>query len=97
MSFARYLEDQGKPFWLRYVLVPGLSDNAEHLHKLGVHFQSYRQIKKLEIQPYHRLGEYKWKELGRKYPLEGIPENTAEQLEKAKQIFELYFQEVVVN
>ncbi|MEM7106700.1 MAG: pyruvate formate-lyase-activating protein [Bacteroidota bacterium] len=97
LAFARYLEDQKRPFWLRYVLVPGLSDRPEHLHQLGRYFQSYRQIRKLEIQPYHKLGEYKWKELGKEYPLTGTPENSPEQLAQAKQIVEHYFDEVVVN
>lgn len=97
MTFAHYLEEQHKPFWLRYVLVPGLTDNPEHLHRLGQHFQSFEQVQKLEIQPYHRLGVYKWEKLGMKYALENTPENTSEQLTAAKELFEQYLPEVVVN
>ena len=97
LNFASYLREIRKPFWLRYVLVPGLSDNPEHLHQLGQRFQSYENIEKLEIQPYHKLGVHKWKLIGKEYPLEGVPANTPEQVELARSIFSQYFEEVVVN
>ena len=97
LAFASYLEEHDRPFWLRYVLVPGLTDDPKHLHELGKHFQSCKQVRKLEIQPYHKLGVHKWKKLGKKYELEHTPENTIEELRAAKGILEQYFDEVVVN
>ena len=97
LAFAQRLEEQGKPFWLRYVLVPGLTDDPKHLHQLGRHFQAYGQVKKMEIQPYHKLGIYKWEKLGMEYALENIPENTPEELETAERILAHYFDEVVIN
>jgi pyruvate formate lyase activating enzyme len=97
LQFAKYLKDINRRVWLRYVLVPGLSDQEEYLHELGKHFKDYSNIEKLEIQPYHTLGVHKYKHLGWEYKLEGVPENTKEQLEKAKSILELYFKEVIIN
>ena len=97
LAFADYLKKHNKPMWLRYVLVPGLTDKPEHLHQLGKHFKNFENIEKLEIQPYHKLGVHKWEHLGKEYPLEGVSENTPLQLEEAKTIFEQYFDEVVVN
>ena len=97
LAFAKYLQEQGKPFWLRYVLVPGLTDDPKHLHQLGQHFQTYGQVQKLEIQPYHKLGIYKWEKLGKEYALKNTPENTPEELEIAKEILEHYFDEIVIN
>ncbi|MFY0627654.1 MAG: pyruvate formate lyase-activating protein [Reichenbachiella sp.] len=97
LAFAKYLQEINKPFWLRYVLVPGLTDNPNHLHQLGKYFKDYENIQKLEIQPYHKLGVHKWKHMDKEYALENTPENTDEQLTKAKKIFEQYFKEVVVN
>jgi pyruvate formate lyase activating enzyme len=97
LKFANYLNTIGKPMWLRYVLVPGLTDQHEHLHALGRYFEGYENIEKIEIQPYHELGKHKWGHMGKKYPLEGTPLNTSEQLKSAKEIFEQYFKEVVVN
>ncbi|MFY0608419.1 MAG: pyruvate formate lyase-activating protein [Cyclobacteriaceae bacterium] len=97
LQFADYLEKTGKPFWLRYVLVPGLSDEPRHLHDLGAHFENFTQLRKLEIQPYHKLGVHKWEHMGMEYPLKDVPENTEEQLAIAKSIFEGYIPNVVIN
>ncbi len=97
LEFANYLREIEKPTWLRYVLVPGLTDKPEHLHELGEYFKDFKNVEKLEIQPYHTLGEHKWEHLGMDYPLKGTPVNTKDQLDKAKEIFEQYFKEVVVN
>ena len=97
LEYANYLETNRKPFWLRYVLVPRLSDDPKHLHQLGRHFSMYKMIEKLEIQPYHTYGIHKWESLGKQYPLKDTPKNTPEQIELAKDIFQQYFREVVVN
>ncbi len=96
-KFAEYREKSGKPMWLRYVLVPGWSDQEEYLEALGQHFKDYKTIEKIEIQPYHKLGVHKWESLGWKYLLDGVPENTPEQLAKAEGIFQKYFKTVKVN
>ncbi len=95
--FAKYREESGKPMWLRYVLVPGWSDQEEYLHALGKHFENYKTIEKIEIQPYHKLGIHKWEAMGWEYLLENVPENTKEQLDRAEGIFKQYFKEVKVN
>ncbi len=97
LEFAKYREQSQKPMWLRYVLVPGWTDQEEYLHQLGKHFENYKTIEKIEIQPYHRLGVHKWETLGWEYKLNDVPENTLEQLERAKNIFKQYFKEVKVN
>ncbi len=97
LQFAAYREKSRKPMWLRYVLVPGWTDQEEHLHALGQYFESYQTIEKIEIQPYHRLGVHKWEALGWKYLLKDVPENTSEQLEKAAYIFKQYFKAVKIN
>ena len=97
LAFANYLRAINKPTWLRYVLVPDLTDQPEYLEQLGIYFQEFENIEKLEIQPYHKLGVHKWKLLGKEYPLEGFSENTNQQLETAKKTLEKYFTEVVIN
>jgi pyruvate formate lyase activating enzyme len=97
LKFAHYLKTIGKPVWLRYVLIPGLTDKPEDLHALGSHFSEYENIERLEIQPYHQLGMHKWELLNKKYPLQDVPLNTTGQLADAKSLLENYFKEVVVN
>ncbi|MCU4158049.1 pyruvate formate lyase-activating protein [Carboxylicivirga sp. A043] len=97
LAFVEYLRSISKPVWLRYVLVPGYSDNHEHLHQLGEYFKAFDNIEKLEIQPYHELGAHKYEHLGWQYQLKDVKANTPEQLETAFNIFKAYFKEVVIN
>ncbi|MEI6627476.1 MAG: pyruvate formate-lyase-activating protein [bacterium] len=94
LKFAEYLEKIGKPFWLRYVLVPGYTDQKEFLIKFGEHFKNYKQIERLELIPYHRFGSHKFKEMGWVYPLEHVKVPTKEQLSEAREIFKQYFKKV---
>jgi len=97
LAFMDYLKELHKPVWLRYVLVPGYSDNTEHLHQLGKHFQRFDNVEKLEIQPYHELGAHKYEHMGWEYQLKGVPANTPEQLDTAYAILKDYFKEIVIN
>ena len=83
--------------WLRYVLIPGITGTPELLHSLGNYFKDYKTIEKIEVQPYHKLGVHKWKELGWDYELKDAKENTPEELQAAREILEQYFKEVKIN
>lgn len=97
LETAAWLEHEGHPFWLRYVLVPGLSNDDEHLHRLGCHFADYKQIERVELLPYHTLGVHKYEAMGLDYKLKGVKENTPEQLDHAAAILRTYFPQLVVN
>lgn len=97
LKTAQWLEDNGKPFWLRYVLVPGISDFEEDIRALGEHFKDFKMLQRVEILPYHTLGRHKYESLGWKYELENIPTNTPEQLDRAKRLFDEYFSCVMMN
>lgn len=94
---AAWLEENGRPFWLRYVLVPGLSDFENDLHALGRHFQDFKMIDRVELLPYHTLGVHKYEAMGWDYQLKGTPQNSPEQLARAEQILRSYFPQLVVN
>lgn len=94
---AGWLEQNGRPFWMRYVLVPGHSSFEEDIRALGRHFKDFRMIQRVEILPYHTLGVHKYEAMGKKYRLEGVKENTPEQLDAAKRIFDEYFETVYIN
>ncbi len=97
LETAAWLEREGHPFWLRYVLVPGLSNDDDHLHRLGRHFADYKQIERVELLPYHTLGVHKYEAMGLDYKLKGIKENSPEQLDHAAAILRTYFPQLVVN
>lgn len=94
---AQWLEQSGKPFWLRYVLVPGYSAFEEDIRALGNHLKDYRMIQRVEILPYHTLGVHKYEAMGKEYLLKGVKENTPQQLDTAKALFEEYFKTVYLN
>lgn len=93
---AAWMEEHGKPFWLRYVLVPGYSDFEEDMRSLCVHFRNYRMLQRVEILPYHTLGVHKYESLGMDYKLKGVPLNTPEQLSRAEALFSEYFGTVIL-
>ena len=97
LKTAQWLEEHKKPFWLRYVLVPGISDFEEDIRALGEHFRGYRMLQRVEILPYHTLGIHKYESLGQEYLLKETPHNTPEQLDRAKRLFSEYFDNVIMN
>jgi len=79
IAFAQRLARLGRPMWLRYVLVPGLTDDPEEMRQLGEFVAGLGIAERAEVLPFHQLGEYKWKKLGLEYQLEGVetPSNEA--------------------
>lgn len=97
LRMAHRLNERNVPVWVRYVLVPGYTDDQEHLHRLGQFLQPMKNVTKLEIQPYHKLGVHKYEVLGWPYQLEGVEQNSQEQLQVANDIFKQYIAEVIIN
>ena len=94
---AEWLEQHGKPFWLRYVLVPGYSGAEADIRALGERLGGYKSIERVEVLPYHTLGVHKYEAMGLEYKLGGVKENTHEELDRAAAIFREYFPNVIVN
>ena len=84
LDMARYLSEIGKPVWIRYVLVPTLSDFDEDIDGLARFIGSLSNVEKVQVLPYHTLGRYKWENLGLKYALDGVEPPTAERIENAE-------------
>ena len=97
LETAAWLEAHSKPFWVRYVLVPGYSDFEEDIRCMGEALGRYKMIQLIEILPYHTLGVHKYEALKKEYLLKGIKENTPEAIENAERLFKEYFKEVRVN
>ena len=88
LDLADYLSEINKPVWIRHVLVPERSDKDEYLIRLRAFLDTLKNIARIEVLPYHTLGEYKWKELGYAYPLTGIEPPTKERIENAEKILQ---------
>ena len=94
---AQWLETNQRPFWLRYVLVPGISDFEEDIRAFGEFFKNYKMLQRVEILPYHTLGIHKYETMGQEYKLKGTKTNTPEQLDRAMKLFKEYFDCAVLN
>jgi pyruvate formate lyase activating enzyme len=84
LDMARYLSDIGKPVWIRHVLVPERSDRDDYLDRLHDFIETLDNVKRVEVLPYHTLGEFKWEQLGIPYPLKGINPPTKERIQNAE-------------
>lgn len=82
-----YTRKIGKPVWIRHVLVPGLTLIESQLEEMADYLTAYRNIEKVELLPFHKMGEYKWEELGMQYELTDTPEPTEREVEAAREIF----------
>lgn len=81
-----YLDHIGKPVWVRHVLVPGITDDDVFLRRAGAFIAALGNVEKIDVLPYHSMGEYKWKALGIPYSLAGVEPPTAERLAQAGRI-----------
>lgn len=86
LSFAKHLNKTNKPMWVRYVLVPTLTDDTQSLMALKEFLNTLDNVKKIEVLPYHSLGEAKYGKLGIDYPLHHIPQPTEQQIDIANKI-----------
>lgn len=86
LAFANYLSEIGKPMWIRHVLVPDITDNDGYLTRLAEFIQTLKTVEKVEVLPYHNMGEVKYKNLGVDYPLKGTQPPTRERVMNAKRI-----------
>lgn len=87
LKFLDYTRDAGINTWIRYVLVPGLTDNINSIKELAGHLSAYPNISRLEILPFHKMGEYKWQALGYEYKLYDTDEPDKKLVDEVKDIF----------
>jgi pyruvate formate lyase activating enzyme len=69
LAFCQRLADLGRPMWLRYVLVPGLTDDPAEMALVADFSARLGVVERAEILPFHQMGRYKWERLGLAYPL----------------------------
>jgi len=87
LEFCNRLAELKRPMWLRYVLVPGLTDILEEMEAVADFGTSLGVVERAEILPFHQLGQYKWERLGLNYTLASTEPPTREQVASAVAIF----------
>ncbi len=92
LVFGRRLAAQGVRVWLRYVLVPGLTDDVDNVEKVAAYAAELERIRpgtveRVEVLPFHQMGRDKWQALGRTYELEDTQPPSAELTERVREQF----------
>lgn len=89
LDFCKYLDEKNVDMWIRHVVVPGLTDDDVYLDRLGYFIGQFKNLKALDVLPYHTMGEKKYESLGMTYKLHGVPAmDKTTVIEKKKVILE---------
>jgi len=86
LAFAKFLEQENVPLWIRHVVVPGYTYNDKYLHETGRFIGTLRNLKALDVLPYHNMAIPKYESLGIEYPLKDTPPLTTEEAKHARTV-----------
>jgi len=87
LELARRLAARKLPIWVRFVLVPGLTDDPDDIAQIAAFAAELGNVERVEVLPFHQMGRFKWQTLGIRYALEHTEPPTKEALEEACGIF----------
>jgi len=87
LEFARRLASLGKPVWIRFVLVPGLTDDPGEVAKIAAFAGGLGNVKRVDVLPFHQMGRFKWRELGLEYMLADVQPPSSDTVERAATAF----------
>jgi len=87
LTFARRLAALRKPVWIRFVLVPGLTDEDHILSGIAEFAAELGNVERVEILPFHQMGRFKWERLGLDYTLRDTQPPTPEAADRACEVF----------
>jgi len=86
-TFALRLAAHNRPMWVRFVLVPGLTDQIADIKRIATFAAELGSVQRVDVLPFHQRGRYKWKELGIPYELERTAPPTEDAVEEAVRLF----------
>lgn len=87
LTFAQRLADARRPIWIRFVLVPGLTDDRDDVAGIARFAAGLGNVERVEVLPFHQMGSYKWERLGLPYTLAGVEPPTPALAEEICGIF----------
>jgi pyruvate formate lyase activating enzyme len=90
LVFARRLADLGIPVWVRFVLVPGWTEDAAMIDELATFVAGLGNVERVDVLPFHKLGAAKYDELGIVFPLRDTPPPTPELVERVRGQFRVH-------
>lgn len=84
LAFGRRLADRGVQIWVRFVLVPGLTDDVANVAAAADYVASLSTVSRVEVLPFHQMGRDKWESLGMRYELEDVSPPTPDLVERVR-------------
>jgi pyruvate formate lyase activating enzyme len=87
LTFARRLAARRRPVWLRYVLVPGLTDRPGDIAQIAKFAASLGNVERVDVLPFHQMGKFKWHQLGIAYELEHTEPPDQQVVESVCEVF----------
>jgi len=90
LKLLELLEKEEQPYWVRQVIVPGITDDLEKMKEFSEFLQQKNQIKKIELLPYHELGKHKWEKLGLEYKLAAVEPPSEKKMAELNAVFKKY-------
>ena len=73
LHFLSLTRERRIPLWVRHVVVPGLTDSAEHARRFAEITAGFPNLERIELLPFHKLCLEKYRDLGIAFPLENTP------------------------
>jgi pyruvate formate lyase activating enzyme len=87
LRFAERLAEMGKPVWVRFTLVPGLTDQPHNVEGLARFVAPMKNVEWVEVQPFHQMGAFKWKAINLEYKLDKTQPASAELVNRVHEQF----------
>ena len=82
LDFARRLAARKHPVWVRFVLVPGLTDHPDDVTQIARFCAEQGNVQRVDVLPFHQMGQYKWKKLDLDYKLNDVEPPTNDQVQQ---------------
>ncbi|HEX5835432.1 MAG TPA: pyruvate formate-lyase-activating protein [Pyrinomonadaceae bacterium] len=82
LDFARRLAQRGRNVWVRYVLVPSLTDDENDIRQIAAFSAGLGNVERVDVLPFHQMGRYKWGKLGLDYKLNDVQPPAPELVER---------------
>jgi pyruvate formate lyase activating enzyme len=87
LQFAQYLAKRNIKTWIRYVVVAGFTEDVESAIELAEFIKPMQNVEKVELLPYHALGEHKWQSFGEDYSLANVSAPSAQTMQQIQKVF----------
>ena len=90
LKIVELLEEEKQPYWVRQVIVPGITDDLKEMQQFAKFLEDKNYLKKIELLPYHELGKHKWENLGLEYKLAAVEPPSEKKMAELNAVFKKY-------